>query len=66
LGGDVAAGAGRLDHAPAIEQRDDVLTVRGLPGDAPDDLDTVIEVELDGGPDALPGSYVFWAGEARY
>jgi alpha-L-fucosidase len=50
----------------AIEQRDDVLTVRGLPGDAPDDLDTVIEVELDGGPDALPGSYVFWAGEARY
>jgi alpha-L-fucosidase len=50
----------------AIEQRDDVLTVRNLPRDAPDDLDTVIEVDLDGGPDALPGSYVFWAGEARY
>jgi hypothetical protein len=43
-----------------------VLTVGSLPSRAPDDLDTVIEVELDGGPDALPGSYVFWAGEARY
>jgi hypothetical protein len=26
----------------------------------------VIEIDLDGGPAALPGSYVFWAGEARY
>jgi alpha-L-fucosidase len=50
----------------AIEQRDDVLAVRGLPRSAPDDLDTLIEVDLDGGPEALPGSYVFWAGEARY
>ena len=49
-----------------VDQRDDVLTVRGLPATAPDALDTVIEVELDGGPAALPGSYVFWAGEARY
>jgi len=49
-----------------VDQRDDVLTVRGLPTSPPDALDTVIEVDLDGGPAALPGSYVFWAGEARY
>jgi hypothetical protein len=47
-------------------QRDDVLTVRLLPDGAPDQLDTVIEIDLDRGPDALPGSSVFWAGEARY
>ncbi len=49
-----------------VDQQDDVITVRGLPDAAPDDLDTVIEVDLDGGPEALPGSYLFWAGEARY
>ena len=43
-----------------------MLTVRDLPISAPDAVDTVIELDLDGGPDALPGSYVFWAGEARY
>ena len=50
----------------AIEQRDDVLAVRGLPRSAPNDLDTLIDVDLDGGPEAFPGSYVFWAGDARY
>ena len=40
--------------------------VMSLPAATPDARDTVIEVELDGGPDARPGSYVFWAGEARY
>ena len=49
-----------------VSQRDDVLTVGGLPDGAPDQLDTVIEIDLDRGPDALPGSFVFWAGEARY
>jgi hypothetical protein len=43
-----------------------VLTVRGLPAAVPDHRDTVIEVDLDAGPVACPGSYVFWAGEARY
>ena len=38
----------------------------GLPRAAPDTVDTVIEIDLDGGPDARPGSYVFWAGEALY
>ena len=50
----------------AVRQRDDVLSVRDLPRAAPDPVDTVIEIDLDGGPDALPGSYVFWAGEAGY
>ena len=54
------------DEQLAVEQHDDVLTVRGLPAVAPDARDTVIEVDLEGGPVALPGSYVFWAGEARY
>jgi alpha-L-fucosidase len=49
-----------------VHQRDDVLTVRDLPATPPDPIDTVIEIDLDGGPDALPGSYVFWAGDARY
>jgi alpha-L-fucosidase len=49
-----------------VDQRDDVLIVRGLLAAAPGARDTVTEVELDGGPTALPGSYVFWAGEARY
>jgi hypothetical protein len=49
-----------------VHQRDDVLTVSGPSDAAPDELDTVIEVDLDGGPDARPGSYVFWAGEAPY
>ena len=31
-----------------------------------DPIDTVIEIDLDGGPDALPGSYVFWVRDARY
>ncbi len=53
------------DQLP-VDQRDDVLIVRDLPAAAPDARDTVIEIDVDGGPDALPGSYVFWAGEARY
>jgi len=61
-GGRLLAGGEPVD----ISQRDDVLTVRGLPDGAPDELDTVIEIDLDRGPDALPGSFVFWAGEARY
>jgi alpha-L-fucosidase len=66
--GSRATGARLLaaDDPLAVEQRDDVLTVRGLPSSAPDAFDAVVEVDLDGGPDALPGSYVFWAGEARY
>jgi alpha-L-fucosidase len=35
--------------AVTVHQRDDVLTVRGLPAAAPDLIDTVIEVDLDGG-----------------
>jgi hypothetical protein len=61
-GGRLLAGGETVD----VSQRDDVLTVRGLPDGAPDQLDTVVEIDLDGGPDARPGSYVFWAGEARY
>ncbi len=45
---------------------DDVLIVSDLPAVPPDTRDTVIEIDLHGGPAALPGSYVFWAGEARY
>lgn len=49
-----------------VDQRDDIVTVRGLPAAAPDPVDSVVEIELDGGPDALPGGYVWWAGAARY
>ena len=61
-GAHLLAGGDRL----VVDQRDDVLTARDLPAAAPDARDTVIAIDLDGGPDALPGSYVFWAGEARY
>jgi hypothetical protein len=61
-GGRLLAGGERV----TVDQHDDVLVVRDLPDAPPDDIDTVVEVDLDGGPDARPGSYVFWAGEARY
>jgi alpha-L-fucosidase len=61
-GGRLLAGGERV----TVDQNDDVLVVRDLPDAPPDDVDTVVEVDLDGGPDARPGSYVFWVGEARY
>jgi alpha-L-fucosidase len=62
VGARLLAGGDSLD----FDQQDDVLTVKGLPRSAPDACDTVIEVDLETGPVARPGSYVFWAGEARY
>jgi len=50
----------------AVDQRDDIVTVHGLPTAAPDPMDTVIEIDFDGGPDVRPGGYVWWAGAAEY
>ncbi|MGQ9513973.1 MAG: alpha-L-fucosidase [Thermoproteota archaeon] len=41
-----------------FEQQSDRLFVRGLPARAPDPIDTVVEIELDGKPEAAPAS--FW------
>jgi alpha-L-fucosidase len=63
-----ATGARYLDGAGELEvrQNGDVLTVTDLVGYALDPYDTVIEVDLDGGPEALAGAYVWWEGDARY
>jgi alpha-L-fucosidase len=50
----------------AVRQDADVVTVSGLPKAAPDRLDTVIDIVLDGGPDAVPGGYVWWGEPAQY
>jgi alpha-L-fucosidase len=41
-----------------FEQKEDRLFVRGLPSKAPDPTDTVIAIELDGPPEAVPET--FW------
>jgi len=41
-----------------FEQRGDRLFVRGLPPRAPDPIDTVVALELEGEPEAMPAS--FW------
>jgi len=45
------------DELP-FEQRRDRLFVRGLPSRAPDPIDTVVALELEGEPEAAPAS--FW------
>lgn len=57
-----------LDGGDAVrfEQRDDVVTLRGLPSAPPDPLGTVVALDLDGDPEARPGGYAWWNGEARY
>jgi len=42
----------------SFEQQRDRLFVRGLPAHSPDPIDTVVALELDGKPEAMPAS--FW------
>ena len=41
-----------------FEQQRDCLFIRGLPSRSPDPVDTVVALELDGKPEAMPAS--FW------
>jgi alpha-L-fucosidase len=49
-----------------LEQQGDVITVSGLPEEAPDRVNTVIEVEVEGIPAVTPGGSLFWRGQARF